>query len=172
MRIISGKYKGRTIRPPVGIRPTSDKLRETVFNIIQHEIGGAKVLDLYAGSGAYGIEALSRGAASVTFVDQSGRSISAIKANLNTLGENQQVVQADALEWVRNQSGEYDLIFIDPPYDSFDSGVLESGQLLGERGILLLEISSRTPDPATPDALDLLDKRLYGDTKLMIFQNR
>jgi 16S rRNA (guanine966-N2)-methyltransferase len=153
VRIIAGKYRGRKLKSPASLetRPTSDRLRETLFNILAPRIKGARFLDLCAGSGAVGIEALSRGARQVTFVDQSRRMCALIEANLETLGvedDEFEVASVDALEFLRRRvkkEGErFETIFFDPPYATDYEGVLNFAgenvaRLLAEDGVVIVE---------------------------------
>src|SRR5438105_808362 len=153
MRVIAGKYRGRKLKSPPSIqtRPTSDRLRETLFNILAPRIEGARFLDLCAGSGAVGIEALSRGAAHVTFVDQSKKMCALIEANLDMLNvdENQvAVVQIEASEFLRKRAQRtadwFDIIFFDPPYAADYAEVLNYAadhieQLLANHGVTVVE---------------------------------
>src|SRR4051794_14058544 len=121
MRVIAGQWGGRPLRAPRGsaVRPTSDRVREALFSILAARVPGARVLDLFAGSGALGIEALSRGAAAATFVDSEDAAIRAVKANLATVGAEAEVRRADARRFLGSASGaarQYDLVFLDPPY--------------------------------------------------------
>ena len=120
MRVITGTARGRVLRTLEGedVRPTTDRVKEAVFSIIQFEIEGRRVLDLFAGSGQLGIEALSRGAASATFVDMSKDSLSTVKYNLEhtKLGDNAKVVQTDALSFLKLTKDKFDIVFLDPPY--------------------------------------------------------
>src|SRR5215469_12643770 len=122
MRVVAGKYRGRTLRTVRGhaVRPTSDRLRETLFNILSPEIVGARFLDLCAGSGAIGIEALSRGASHVTFVEKSRPACSVIRDNLASLSiEGQSLVCRDTASAIKSlaiKGAQFDLIFFDPPY--------------------------------------------------------
>jgi 16S rRNA (guanine966-N2)-methyltransferase len=143
MRIIAGKYRGRRLKSPPSLdtRPTSDRLRETLFNILAPQIKGARFLDLCAGSGAVGIEALSRGAAYATFVDQSRRMCGLIEANLEEFGvdENEvEVVNVAAAEFLlrgaKKDRPPFDITFFDPPYESDYDVVVDR---LGEHGVLL-----------------------------------
>ena len=125
MRIIAGKYRGRRLRSPPSdrTRPTSDRLRETLFNVLAPRIEGARFLDLCAGTGAVGIEALSRGAAHTTFVDQSRQMCKLIEANVSTLSLPKlefEIVNADAFDFLhkRKSDAAFDLIFFDPPYSA------------------------------------------------------
>lgn len=150
MRIISGQYKGRRLKTLEGlaIRPTSDRLRETIFNILSPVIDGARVADLCAGSGAVGIEALSRGASAVTFVEQSAKAVAVIRENLNhcriTTGFrliNRPVMTA--LNYFKAESETFDIIYFDPPYDSplYHQVLTEIGRtgILAASGLLLVE---------------------------------
>ncbi len=156
MRIIAGKYRGRNLKSPpsLEVRPTSDRLRETLFNVIAPRIEGARFLDLCAGSGAVGIEALSRGAGHVTFVDRSRRMCSLIKSNLDLcrIEENEIVtVHAEAHDYLRRlilqargAFDPWDIVFFDPPYaDDYlpmlDTFGMQASSLLTENGLLIVE---------------------------------
>ena len=157
MRIIAGRYRGRNLKSPpsLQVRPTSDRLRETLFNVIAPRIQEARFLDLCAGSGAVGIEALSRGAAHATFVDRSRKMCALIESNLDLFGiaENEtDVFQAEAADFLRRVStsnseksgGPWDIVFFDPPYASDYEIVLEhlgntDPKLLAEGGIVVVE---------------------------------
>src|SRR6478735_3160550 len=121
MRIVAGILKGRRIEAPSweGLRPTSDKLRETLFNVLAPRIEGARVLDGFAGTGAVGIEALSRGAAHVTFVERDPRAVALIEANLAAcgIGADYNIHRGDVLAALRSPGAAFDLILLDPPYD-------------------------------------------------------
>jgi 16S rRNA (guanine(966)-N(2))-methyltransferase RsmD len=157
MRIIAGKYRGRRLKSPptLATRPTSDRLRETLFNILAPRIKDARFLDLCAGSGAVGIEALSRGAAQATFVDQSRQMCDLIEANLEALGDAENeiaIVSIDASEFLRRrvkkQGEPFDIIFFDPPYAADYDGVLDYigehvVELLAEDGIVIVEHSRK-----------------------------
>jgi 16S rRNA (guanine966-N2)-methyltransferase len=153
MRIIAGKYRGRNLKSPPTLRtrPTSDRLRETLFNILAPRIAGARFLDLCAGSGAIGIEALSRRAAHVTFVDHSRKMYALIETNLNLLGvkdDELEVVSKEALDFLRrrvkHEAGPFDVIFFDPPYNMDYEEVLDyaganAETLLAEAGVMIVE---------------------------------
>ena len=143
MRIIAGKYRGRKLKSPPTpqTRPTSDRLRETLFNVFAPRIHAARFLDLCAGSGAVGIEALSRGAAHATFVEQSRKMCALIEGNLAELSVDEhdvEVVNGEATEFLlrraKKERPPFDIIFFDPPYDAVYEVVLER---LGEHGVLL-----------------------------------
>jgi 16S rRNA (guanine(966)-N(2))-methyltransferase RsmD len=124
MRVIAGTFRSRTLQAPAGLatRPTSDRLRETLFNVLTPRIQGAAFLDLYAGSGAVGIEALSRGAATVVFVERAPTAIRVLQANLAGLGltEGYRIVVRSVVGYLRDAEGgpRFDLVFLDPPYDA------------------------------------------------------
>ena len=153
MRIIAGKYRGRKLKSPPSLqtRPTSDRLRETLFNILASRIEGSRFLDLCAGSGAVGIEALSRGAAHVTFVDRSRKMYALIETNLNSLtvrDDESEVASKEALEFLRkqakNEAGAFDIIFFDPPYAMDYEAVLDyvgeqATRMLAEGGVIIVE---------------------------------
>lgn len=148
LRIIGGQWRSRRLAFPQvpGLRPTADRVRETLFNWLQADVPGAACLDLYAGSGACGLEALSRGATSVVFVERSRPVAEAIRSNLQLLGSDRgSVVNADVLNWLQQQTGRtdapgFDLVFMDPPYDLAllqesclrlaQSGMLKSGAII------------------------------------------
>ncbi|HEY8203659.1 MAG TPA: 16S rRNA (guanine(966)-N(2))-methyltransferase RsmD [Pyrinomonadaceae bacterium] len=152
MRIIAGKFRGRKLKSPPSAqtRPTSDRLRETLFNILAPRIEKARFLDLCAGTGAVGIEALSRGAAHVIFVDQSRKMCALIDLNVSTLGIDRSeigIVTVEAVDFVRKRkpTGQpFDLIFYDPPYGGDYERVLKfmgepAGQLLADDGLVVVE---------------------------------
>jgi 16S rRNA (guanine966-N2)-methyltransferase len=172
MRVVAGELGGRRLRAPAdrGTRPTADRVREALFSILG-DVAGARVLDLYAGSGALGIEALSRGAAEADFVDRGRRSVEAIRRNLADLGLEGGVHRHDALSWLAQAGGSraYDLVFCDPPYDSAAS---LTGPLF-ERLPALLTQSARIvteSDKRSPLELPfpILRERTYGDTRIAV----
>ncbi|SEA73092.1 16S rRNA (guanine(966)-N(2))-methyltransferase RsmD [Marinobacterium iners] len=150
VRIIGGEWRGRKLHFPdiEGLRPTPDRVRETLFNWLQGYLPGARCLDLFSGSGALGIEALSRGAASVTFVDQATEVVSQLRSNINLLkAQNAEIIAASALDWLDrcqpDQEPRYDLVFMDPP---FHKGLvapicemLERRSLLREEAMIYIE---------------------------------
>ena len=144
MRVITGTARGRRLKTPENydIRPTTDNVKESVFNIIQFDIEGRRVLDLFAGTGQLGIECLSRGAAEAVFIDENTAAVKIVKENLKTCGFTAAVLQQDALSYLRH-CGRFDLVFVDPPYDSgLYESVLEtinSVDILSDGGIILCE---------------------------------
>jgi 16S rRNA (guanine966-N2)-methyltransferase len=177
MRIIGGQARGRQIRLPAGccIRPTADRVKESLFNIL-HPVEGTSFLDIFAGCGNVGLEALSRGARGSVFVEKDPRLVEAIRENLRLLGfEGQgEVIAAGAQQGLRRlgKRGErFDILFADPPYDEdFLPELLrclEGAQLLAENGIIVLQHSVREdPKESLTRTLVMTDQRRYGDTRL------
>jgi 16S rRNA (guanine966-N2)-methyltransferase len=174
MRVIAGRWGGRRLQAPPGeaTRPTSDRVREALFSVLGARIDGARVLDLFAGSGALGIEALSRGAAEATFVDSAPGAIRAVRANLEALGAEAVVRRADARRYLDAASAaraEYDLVFLDPPYKLAGrlGSVLTAAlpAVLAPGAAVVAESDRRTPLDL---GLPLLDERRYGDTLIRI----
>jgi 16S rRNA (guanine966-N2)-methyltransferase len=174
VRIVAGAYRGRRIDAPRGrsTRPTSDRVREALFSILG-SIEGARVLDLFAGSGALGIEALSRGAAEAAFVDSDARAIAAVRRNLEAIGVDADVYRRDAFAWLRAADAEFDLVFADPPYSSAGrtAGPLSEllPPLLTETSLTVTESDKRDPLLLS---LPLVDERTYGDTRIAIHRGR
>ena len=170
MRIIAGTHRGRRIAAPKGrdTRPTSDRVRENAFNLIG-PVDDAEVLDLFAGSGAMGLEALSRGAARATFVEQDRDACRVIGANLDTLALKGIVLQLDAVRALQQERRTYDLVLCDPPYD-YDGSKLAPhlANLLTDDGVLVWETSSREPAPEVP-GLRERTARKYGSARLTLF---
>jgi 16S rRNA (guanine966-N2)-methyltransferase len=175
VRIVAGAYGGRRLTAPRGgrIRPTADRVREALFSMLG-SIAGARVLDLFAGSGALGLEALSRGAAHATFVDSSAAAVRAVRANLESLGATAEVRRADARGFLRNARAagrEYDLVLLDPPYRR--AGALaealagDLAAVLAPRARVVAESDRRRPFELP---LPLRTERRYGDTVIRIFQ--
>ncbi len=169
MRVISGKYRGLTLAEFKGsnVRPTADRVKESLFNILSVRVVGARVSDMFCGSGNLGIECLSRGAAFVHFNDISKDSIALLKKNLSRIEGNYKITRGDFSVCL---SGEYDLIFIDPPYAS-DAGAkaLEiSARHLSDNGVAVYE-RDRSFAGQT-DGLELFDERKYGRTYLSFFK--
>jgi len=175
VRVIAGTYKGRRLQAPPGLdtRPTSDRVREALFSILgARRVEGARVLDLFAGSGALGIEALSRGAREATFVDSAAPAIRAIGANLEAVGAEAVVVRAEARRFLGGASRsarQYDLVFLDPPYRLATPMGRELSEALA--AVVAPEAAVVTEsDRRAPIGLDLplQDERRYGDTLIRI----
>ena len=169
--------KGRRLDAPSweGLRPTSDKLRETLFNVLATGIEGASVLDGYAGTGAVGIEALSRGAASVTFVEEDARAVRLIEANLGRCGVSDRyaIIRARFADAAAQLSGRrFDVVFLDPPYaEPAIATALEAGsRLLAAAGILILEHARRDPAPAIAGVLTKTRDLVSGDSALAFYR--
>src|SRR5919202_899264 len=173
MRIIAGSRKGHTIHAPKGLdtRPTGDRVREAAFNLIG-PVDGARVLDLFAGSGAMGLEALSRGAQRAVLVEADERACRAIAANLAKLRlTGAEVVCRDVGAFVAAETRSYDLVFCDPPYDEYAAfePILAryAPRLLADEGLLVLETSARAAEPELP--LERRTSRRYGAARITLF---
>ena len=183
MRIVAGRFKGTALAGPKGqaIRPTSDRTREAIFNILAHGLNsdaveGARVLDLFAGSGALGLEALSRGAAFSLFVDEGAEARGLIRQNIErtrTTGITK-VFRRDATRL--GEAGRiqpFDLVFLDPPYgkvlgEKALSSALRGGWLVKDALLVLEEAADA--DVAVPEGFEVLDQRVFGDTQVMFLK--
>ncbi len=196
MRIISGIAKGIRLSGPAlksrDIRPTSDKRKEALFSILAEKVVNAKVLDLFAGTGALGLEALSRGAQAVVFIDNNKSSLALIKKNLCALKNSfadfdtfphVSIIKGElprALVYIQpedqNELMQFDLIFLDPPYNrGFASDTLtklDNSRLLADRGIIIVEESTKVVLPHTYNNFTLLKSRNYGDTGFWLYEKR
>ncbi len=183
MRVIAGAYRSRTLSAPPGLstRPTSDRLRETLFNVLAPRIQGARFLDFYAGSGAVGIEALSRAASSVTFVDRAAPALKVLHANLERLGITQgfRIHSGSAAAYLRGpRSGaaEFDIVFLDPPYDAAAeyASILsllggESASFLAPNAIVIAEHRKKQSLDARYGALHRTRLLTQGDAALAFY---
>lgn len=181
MRIIAGQLRGRRLRAPDGnsTRPTSDRVREALFNIISARVPGSRFLDLCAGSGAVGLEAISRGADSAVFIDQSRRALEQIEENVEQLGvgERARIVGKDALSAMRAldaQGDRFDIVYVDPPYAA---GLyrpllrlLGHSNLVAPEGLVVVELRSRDSLPDETGSLRHYRDVRYGDTTLAFFE--
>jgi 16S rRNA (guanine966-N2)-methyltransferase len=174
VRIIAGTHRGSRIAAPKGLatRPTGDRVREAAFNLIG-PVDGASVLDLYAGSGAMGLEALSRGAASVTFVESDRAACRTISENLEKLKlTGARVVCADAVWTLRQDPRAYELVLVDPPYEQWGELEPKLGEhlprVLAPDGVLVVETGART-EPSLP--LPVRTSRRYGSARLTVFEH-
>jgi len=177
IRITAGEWRGRQLKVPRGdVRPAQDRVRLAVFSSLADRVPGARVLDLFAGTGAYGLEALSRGAASVTWVENDRRTLEVLRENITILcgpDQGKAVVYADALRFlVRGGDDEpYDLIFADPPYDRDGDwlkkilSALAGRSILKSSGLLVMEQSVQVPE-VTREGWQQLKRRVYGETQI------
>ncbi len=182
MRVIGGIARGRRLTAFQGdnIRPTTDRVREALFSILTSRLGsleGSAVLDLFAGSGALGIEALSRGAAKACFVDRARQSISTIRKNLELCGldDRAELLQSESLTALNGILREraFDLVFMDPPYGKHSvAGLLDpigKASLLTERGVVVVETGRQDDVPQVASGLQCFDQRRYGSTLLSFY---
>lgn len=174
MRVITGTARGVPLKAPKGMdtRPTMDQVKEGIFSAIQFEVEGRRALDLFAGSGQLGIEALSRGARSAVFVDESRAAVQLVRANLALCRLQGDVVQGESLGYLRT-CGKFDLIFLDPPYDT---GLLDKAlenvvqfDILAEGGIIVCESRREKVLPQLRAPYHLLTERNYGKIKLTLY---
>ena len=180
LRIIGGEWRGRKLRFPdaPNLRPTPDRVRETVFNWLAPMIGGAQVLDLFAGSGALGLESLSRGAAFTTFVDSHKKVTHVLQQQLELLNieDKAEVLSIDGVKFLNlnTQAKSYDLVFLDPPYhlDFLQKVVplLEENNWLKDNAMLYLEIEKRQSLPELPDNWVKLKEKTAGEVNYFLFQ--
>jgi len=170
LRIIAGTWRGRKLGFPVvaGLRPTPDRVRETVFNWLAPVLPGARCLDLFAGSGALGFEAASRGAARVVLVERDAQVLQELRANGSTLGASQvQVVAAEALNYLAGSAAPFDIVLLDPPYDRPDllaacCTQLETGGWLAPQARIYLETRGKTCLPVLPGNWELVRSKHAG----------
>ena len=176
MRIIAGRHKGRTLKAPKwdGLRPTSDKLRETLFNILAPRVEGARVLDLFAGTGAVALEALSRGAVAVTCIERDRRAARLIEENAALCGEQNRcaIIRGDVERVLQRPvpGGPFDIIVLDPPYeyDALADAVTIAGSQIAAGGVVVLEHAMRVMPP-TPAGLALTRTVKSGDSALTFY---
>jgi len=181
MRIIGGTLRGRAIRPPrQGVRPSQDRVREALFSMLADRIRGARFLDLFAGSGAVGLEAWSRGAAAVCWVERDPRALLVLRATVSALcGSNEGVVGMDVPLFLKRRfaGGAFDVVFADPPYGRSGPAAwgvrllaaLAASPLLPPDGVFVLEQSAREAPGAHPAWRVLADRR-YGDSRLRLYR--
>lgn len=184
LRIIGGEWRGRKLCFPdaPNLRPTPDRVRETIFNWLAPMINGAHCLDLFAGSGALGLEALSRGAASTTFVDSHKKVVQTLKSHLDLLSSNDRakIFEMDGVKFLSkdkfkiSEANKYDLVFLDPPYhlDFMQKVVplLEDNGWLNDNAMLYLEIEKRQTLPELPKNWGMLKDKTAGEVHYFLFQ--
>ena len=176
MRVITGTARGRRLITLEGedVRPTTDRVKEALFSIIQFEIEGRKILDLFAGSGQLGIEALSRGAKSAVFVDLSKKSVEVVKQNLEStgLGKNAIVLNTDSIAFAASRADRYDVAFLDPPYRT---GLLQkalplTANIMNEGGVIICEAPFDEELPETAGSFKMTKEYKYGKIKLVTYR--
>lgn len=178
MRVITGTARGRKLGQLQGMetRPTTDQVKESIFNIIQFDIEGRRVLDLFAGTGQLGIEALSRGAASCTFVDQRKDAVGLVRANLKLcqLSDKARVVQGEALSFLSTVREQYHLVFLDPPYqmDLLENAIKKIAEIdmLTENGIIICESPADKVLPELPHPYHKGREYRYGKIKITVYR--
>ena len=176
MRVITGEARGRRLTAPAGLdtRPTTDLVKEAVFSIIQFEVPGAHVLDLFAGSGQMGVEALSRGAASAVFVDSGRAAITAVRENLEVCGftDRARVYAMDAKAYLASCAERFDIAFLDPPYGSGAPEALLAAlaRRMNENGVILCETQRGDTVPETAGPLRLTKQYRYGKTMVHLYR--
>ena len=174
MRIIAGEAKGRRLAAPrSGTRPFTGRAKEAVFSSLHARVAEAAVLDLFAGSGSLGLEALSRGADSVVFVEQDRDAVTVIAANVDAVGLGGTIVRRDVEAFLKSDGGIYDLVFVDPPY-AFEDGEVEKilglvADRIADHGTVILHRRFGGTAPES-DNLQCTDRRRYGDSEIWIFE--
>jgi len=174
MRVIAGEAKGRRLATPrSGTRPFTGRAKEAVFSSLHDRVGGAAVLDLFAGSGSLGLEALSRGAESSVFVEQDRDAVAVIGANIDAVGLGGEIVRRDVEAFLKSDDGIYDLVFVDPPY-AFDDGDVEKileliADRIADHGTVVVHRRFGGTAPES-DNLQCTDRRRYGDSEIWIFE--
>ena len=176
MRVIAGIFRGRKIAAPLGrtTRPTLDRVRESLFNLLGEISESAKVLDLFAGTGALGIEALSRGAAHATFVEKDRDALHILRENVASLGlqKNSTILAMDVLQQFAPASSSFDLIFIDPPYGAEigRAALLLAAKCVTAGGIVCLESNAKDPELEAPEGFTIWKSRRYGGTRVTLYR--
>jgi 16S rRNA (guanine966-N2)-methyltransferase len=179
MRVISGTAKGRTLKSPgAATRPITDRAKESLFNILGTRVRGATVLDLFAGAGSVGIEALSRDARAATFVELDREALRAIRDNLTLtrLADRARIVRLDVFKFLRRNAERYDLIYVAPPqYHELWAETLttlDGRGLLSDNGVIVAQIHPREFHAVDLKTFELFDSRKYGSTMLCFYQNK
>ncbi len=177
MRVITGTARGMKLKTLEGlaVRPTTDQVKESVFNIVQFEVPGARVLDLFAGSGQLGIEALSRGASSATFIDSSRESVAVVNENLEhtKLSKCAIVKNEDALNFLNFTKDTFDIAFLDPPYrkDIITSVLPLLSEKMSDGGVIICETAREEELPVSAGRFVLYKEYRYGKIKLTVYRN-
>ncbi|WP_294945736.1 16S rRNA (guanine(966)-N(2))-methyltransferase RsmD [Sulfurivirga sp.] len=175
IRIIGGQWARRQL--PVidapGLRPTADRMRETLFNWLQFELPGARVLDLFAGTGALGLEALSRGAGEAVFVERNPKAARQLKTNLKMLGAAARVVQGDALRYLDGAPEAFDVVFVDPPFaEALQERVVQrlAQGWVAPGGWVYVEQPKKQPSPEVPESWRLHREKTAGEVRYLLYQ--
>ncbi|MCQ2472148.1 MAG: 16S rRNA (guanine(966)-N(2))-methyltransferase RsmD [Clostridia bacterium] len=178
MRVITGTARGRVLEtlPGEDVRPTTDRVKEAMFSIVQFELEGRRILDLFAGSGQLGIEALSRGASNAVFVDSSKDSVHCVKSNLLKTGlkSNAVVIQTDSLNFIKTSKETFDVAFLDPPYAK---GLLQAAlpfvaQRMSDGGVIVCEHPKGEEMPLEANGFVLFREYKYGKTALTVYRKK
>lgn len=178
MRVITGSARGRRLTTPVGLdtRPTSDMTKEAVFSILQNEVENSDMLDLFAGSGQMGIEALSRGAKSATFIDSDQKAIAAVKENLKACGlmDRSKVAMMDSLSYIKNTNSKFDIVFLDPPYNQklIDAVLPYVANCMKEGGVILCETEKQEVLPTEAGNYFMAKEYRYGKAKITMYRRK
>ena len=178
VRIIGGRWRGTRLPVPdlPGLRPSGDRSRETLFNWLQADLHGARCVDLFAGSGALGLEAASRGAAKVTLVEKSAIAIAGLRESAGRLDPDRvHVVQADALDWIAGrEAGSVDIVFVDPP---FSSGLhqptvelLHARNCVSKEGLVYIESTRESPAITPPPGWEISREKRLGEVRMQLFK--
>jgi len=180
MRVVAGRWRGRTLRAPRGldVRPTTDRVRESIFDILGERVAGAKVLDLFSGTGAMAIEALSRGASGAVLVESSPPAAAVLKANLASVGASSAVClpmdYRKALRRLADRGETFSLAFLDPPYGKglLDEAAeeLERAGVLAVGALVVAESAARDPQEKAPAGWVQESERRYGDTRVVFYE--
>jgi len=179
MRVTGGKFRGRPLKAARGLisRPTTDKIRQSVFNILMNDIENRDVLDIFAGSGALGIEAVSRGAARAVLIESGHQQAEAIKSNIKSLGLDMRLIKSDfkaACRLLNEEEERFDIIFADPPYEKYTptdiADVVMQYNLLRDEGLLIIEHKSGAL--LESDSLILLKRRKFGQTEVSFYARK
>jgi len=179
LRIIAGKWRGRKLEiiDAEGLRPTSDRIRETVFNWLQSEVGNARCLDLYAGTGALGLEAASRGAEQVTLIEANQQAARQLKSHCDVLQATQCEVHAEtALAFLAHNDAQYDIVFIDPPYQAnawteVAEQLVRTGAL-ADKALIYIEYPKSVSKPELPTQWQLLKEKKAGAVNYALYQHQ
>ncbi|MBQ7131608.1 MAG: 16S rRNA (guanine(966)-N(2))-methyltransferase RsmD [Oscillospiraceae bacterium] len=178
MRVITGSARGRKLVTPEGFdtRPTTDMVKEAIFSAIQFELPGAKVLDLFAGSGQLGIEALSRGASECVFVDNSAAALNCIRQNIKTTGfeANSKVFPIDSFAYVRSQSDKFDIILLDPPYseEALQKLLPDISKLCSENALVICEHDPKCELCDSYNSIVIKKRYKYGKISVSIYKTQ